>query len=631
MKNRSKYYKICLTILIFSFTLLTPITMAKTDVQLIDTVPIANKRTIIKSSTWVDKRLLASEKFDLRTEIEVKVKDQKTTNDCWTFAANTMLETNILLTKKENFDFSERHLEYSTSKTFADGINPLGHNREVNSGGNTTLAMGYFTSGRGPILETEMPFSTTQQKIALSEIEGKAVQKRVTDYRIFPEVLKIKDEAGNLTYTNEAKTTTYTKAQVEENRENIKQHIMKYGAVTAMTLSGSTYNQYYNYNLDYPAFYCDDSNLNLNHQVTIIGWDDTYPVTNFNSEHRPSQPGAYLVLNSYGTTGNFKNGCYYISYEDAYIELGIIGIINTEKVNYDKIYQHDPLGLVNGMAYGDKQILYGANVFTRDKTEIEQINEISIASVLEQNVEIYINSQDGELISDKLIKVETDKTLIRQGYTTIKLKNPVKLTGDKFVVAVKYSGIESRAGIGVEFPTTGYFATATSNAGESYFSADMNTWTDLKNININDSYNTNICIKAFTTKNISSNSYEIDGNLIYKISPNTTVQDFKTKLQLTNNDKILKDNIELKDSDLITTNSTLKTINNKTYTLVVTGDTNGSGKITITDVAKVQLHFVNLEKLTGAYLKAADMNYTSDITITDLARIQLAFLGLINI
>lgn len=628
MRNTSKYNKIFLSMLIASYALLAPKVQANAEIQLIDAVPIQKTRTTISASALVDKRLLASTGFDLREEITVRVKDQKTTNTCWTFASNTVLETNLLLTKNQTYDFSERHMEYATTKTFSDGTNTLGHNRELNGGGNASIAMGYYVSGRGPVLETEMPFSTTQSKIALSEIDGKTVQKKITDYAIFPEVLKTKDTEGNITYSNEAKTITYTKEQVEANREKIKQHIMNYGAVAAMTLSGSEYSEYYNLNSEYPAFYCDNANLGLNHQITIIGWNDTYPVTNFNPEHQPSEPGAYLVMNSYGTEGNFKNGCYYVSYEDAYIELGIIGIINTEDIDYDKIYQHDPLGLANGITYGNNDVLYGANIFSRNKNEAEQIEEISIASILEQNIEVYINSKDGELTQNKLVKIETDKTTIRQGYTTIKLKNPVKLTGDKFVVAVKYSGNGSKAGIGVENPTQGYWATAKSNAGESYFSTDMVTWKDLSTVGVS---NTNICLKAFTTKIISSDTYAVEEDLIYKISPSTTVKDFKTKLQLSNDDKIFKDNKELKDNDLVTTNSKLITNNDKTYTLVVTGDTSGTGDITITDVAKVQLHFVNLEKLTGAYLKAADTNFSSDITITDVARAQLAFLGLISI
>lgn len=631
MLNRSQYYKVCLCIIVALCTLFAPISMANTEIQLVEAIPLEKSKITIKPSLLVDKTLMSSSKFDLRRSIEVVVKDQETTNECWAFAVNTALETNLLMTKNEKFDFSERHMVYATAKSFKDGTNPLGHNRDANGGGNPSIAMAYITSGRGPILETEMPFSINEEKISLSEIEGKNVQKKVTDYIMFPTILKTKDSKGNITYSDEEKTTIYTETQIEENRNNIKQHIMKYGSVTAMTLSGTAYSEYYNYELDYPAFYCDNENLVLNHQVSIIGWDDTYLVENFNEGHRPSKPGAYLVLNSYGTQGNYKNGCYYISYEDAYIEMGIVGIINVENIDYDNIYQYDPLGLSSSVCLDEEKVLYGANVFSRNKDVEEQLNEISIASVVEQNFELYINSEDGELNQDKLQKIETDVTAIRQGYTTIKLKEPIKLTGDKFAVAVKYSGKNKKAYIGVEVPTKTYWATATSNLGESYYSQDMNTWTDLTKAGLS---NANVCIKAFTTETksvITSNSYLIEEDLIYKISPNTKIEDFKNNLEGITINKILKNNIELQSGDIITTKNTLITDTNKIYTLVVTGDITGNGSINLTDVSKLKMHLVELERLDEIQQRAADVNYTNTVTLTDLSQMKSAVVGLISL
>ena len=137
--------------------------------------------------------------------------------------------------------------------------------------------------------------------------------------------------------------------------------------------------------------------------------------------------------------------------------------------------------------------------------------------------------------------------------------------------------------------------------------------------------------KSLTTKVIESEQYEIENDIIYKISQKTTVQDFKTKMNLTEDDKIFKDNIELTDNEFVTTNSILRTSNNKTYTLVVTGDTKGRGQIDMLDVARVQLHYVELEPLVGVYLKAADMNFDYKIDMLDVARVLLVHVGLMNI
>lgn len=57
-----------------------------------------------------------------------------------------------------------------------------------------------------------------------------------------------------------------------------------------------------------------------------------------------------------------------------------------------------------------------------------------------------------------------------------------------------------------------------------------------------------------------------------------------------------------------------------TVTIVVTGDVSGDGKITITDVVKLQKSVVGSGRLSGAYAKAADINGDGKVTITDVVQ-----------
>lgn len=626
-KNKSRINIVLFLLICIIFA---PKTFAKAEV--IETKDIKSEKSIIQDlpNLLADKQLLVSTQFDLRSLINVVVKNQKSTQECWAFAANTALETNLALRENKNYDFSERHMVYATSKTFKDGVNNLAHNREVTSGGNASIAMAYYTSGRGPVLEEDMPFSENESKIYLSEIANKTVQKKVSDYIIFPSIEKNKDDDGNITYTDVGKKTIYTDTEVQAIRNQIKNHIMNYGAVITMTVSGSGYNNYYNYDLDYPALYCNNSNLTPNHQVAIIGWDDNYLVDNFNQENRPSNPGAYLVLNSYGTD-NFKYGCYYISYEDVFVEEGLVGVINVDDIDYDNIYQYDELGSSTNICVKDKQELYGANVFEKGKLKDEILTQISIASPIEQEFELYVNSTDGDLTEEKLKKVEVKEKTIRNGYTTIKLENPITLTGEKFVVAVKFTGINQNAYIAIEAPSALYWKTATSKAGQSFCSQDGANWTDLIDENLE---NTNICIKAFTKitgYNIDSDIYNIDDNYIYKVSPNTTLNDFENNIKSLVELKIIKNDIELNVSDIITTGTTVKIQNEDRYKIVVCGDLTGSGTISSTDISKLKLHLVGSELLNDLEQKAADIDYSGDITITDLSRIKSIMIGLIKI
>ena len=55
-------------------------------------------------------------------------------------------------------------------------------------------------------------------------------------------------------------------------------------------------------------------------------------------------------------------------------------------------------------------------------------------------------------------------------------------------------------------------------------------------------------------------------------------------------------------------------------TIVVTGDVSGDGKITITDVVKLQSSVTGANRLSGAYAAAADINGDGKVTITDVVQ-----------
>jgi len=126
---------------------------------------------------------------------------------------------------------------------------------------------------------------------------------------------------------------------------------------------------------------------------------------------------------------------------------------------------------------------------------------------------------------------------------------------------------------------------------------------------------------------ITSEIYKIEEDYISKVTQKTTISKFKenveTEQELTFMDK---DGNALKDSNIIKTGTKLK-VGEVEYTLIVAGDINGDGNITTTDLAKIKLHYIEKELLTGTELKAADMNYDGEITITDIAQIKSILIG----
>ena len=132
---------------------------------------------------------------------------------------------------------------------------------------------------------------------------------------------------------------------------------------------------------------------------------------------------------------------------------------------------------------------------------------------------------------------------------------------------------------------------------------------------------------------VETEEYTLDEQrkVIKNIPRNTDVEFFMENVRLGADEYTIKNHKGevISGNQLVGTNTTLS-VEGQEYKTIIKGDTSGDGKITITDVAKVQLHFVKLELLEDNFIEAADMNNTSDITITDVARLQLVFLGLLK-
>ena len=131
---------------------------------------------------------------------------------------------------------------------------------------------------------------------------------------------------------------------------------------------------------------------------------------------------------------------------------------------------------------------------------------------------------------------------------------------------------------------------------------------------------------------ISSDKYLVEQTTISRIAPGTTVATFKKNVSTYQN-IIVKDkngNL-LNDNAIVATGTKIQVGETLKMTLVVTGDTDGDGQIGMTDLAKVKMHYIEKELLTGIELKAADVDGNNDITVTDLAQIKLVLVDLMVI
>jgi hypothetical protein len=63
----------------------------------------------------------------------------------------------------------------------------------------------------------------------------------------------------------------------------------------------------------------------------------------------------------------------------------------------------------------------------------------------------------------------------------------------------------------------------------------------------------------------------------------------------------------------------------------VTGDVNGDGSVSISDLVLINRHLLGLQIITGDGLKASDVNNSATVTISDLVKLNRVLLGLDSI
>lgn len=130
---------------------------------------------------------------------------------------------------------------------------------------------------------------------------------------------------------------------------------------------------------------------------------------------------------------------------------------------------------------------------------------------------------------------------------------------------------------------------------------------------------------------ITSSKYTISGSTISKVGVGTSVSTFVSNLNESKFAKVYQGTTEATGSALIGTGMEVKltdgNIVGATATVIVTGDTNGDGKITITDMLAVKAHLLKKSTLDGAAAQAGDTSGDNALSITDFLQMKAHILG----
>ena len=341
------------------------------------------------------------------------VKNQGSYNLCWAYTSVAAMEASYLknvVNKKaseESIDLSEVAFAYhfynrkdhndKFKNTAGDYVIPNGNINGVkrtwlNAGGNLNLAVWSMLNWEQPVCENDNNNEPSD----------------ADDISNFPD-----DD-----YFNPALHVQEARFFANSNISGIKEHIMDYGAcMSAIYYDSNTGAYIYNYEAQAS-----------NHAITVVGWDDTIPASNFIKDgHTPLKDGAWLIKNSWGTfVGN--EGFQWVSYEDKTI-CEFIGIACEDKHNYDDIYFYDGssgTGSTTAIT-GEDKCFY--NIFTNNTVSGQYIaacgvgvKNVGVVNGTTCTVQVYKNPVPGVKRSGTPIFSEPVKQFLPvDGYYTVKM------------------------------------------------------------------------------------------------------------------------------------------------------------------------------------------------------------------
>ena len=455
------------------------------------------KEKIVETNNQMTKsdNLELPDKYDLRTYSGVsQVKNQRQWNYCWAFAGTSSLESHLLNKTRTNMyenctpmnlNLNPMHVGYSLAYNFANGVsNPYGM-KSLDYGGNAIDNILYWTSGIGPVSTEEFDVTSEAQKINLpaSEVLVQTEDIQVENALLFPNI--------DMQTANENEKLEY--------RQLIKNTLIANGAIKFSSMAPQK--GLPGYNEENKCVYIESyEEIGFApHAMLIVGWDDTFSKENFNNGYitgdKPSIDGAWIVQNSWGTgegIGVDGTGYYYYSYEDYGLGRDLASVAETSTIDYDNVYQYNPSGEVRNSSG-----IYAANVFKKLNTEDEELTEIGFFNFYPNTTySVYINPNGDDLSINNLecVKEYTDTDVFSE-YFTLKLDEPIKLTGEKFAIIIKAESENANVNIPIQVNSHNSLSDEEVNIKEnqSFISNDGKNWTDAK-----EQFSASVMIKAFT-------------------------------------------------------------------------------------------------------------------------------------
>lgn len=453
----------------------------------------------------------------------IRIKDQDESGLCWAFATTTAAEYSWA---KESYDrlgpveeMSPGHLGYFL---FNRANDPLGNTAgDFNydnykdtwplAGGSMLDSAQHLATYSGVGLESNTPFD-----LIISHITDGEWEKGYKPYE------------GKRAYDNYATLQNSDIYLYGIDKNELKEKVYDYGAVTlSLEFGTSTYMNYdetdeegqkYKYGRSYYAY----EETNPNHAVTIIGWDDDYPASNFTCKVRgysdeksyamttPPGDGAWVVQNSWGTDVH-ENGIFYMSYYSQNLneDSMVVSFDMQDASTYDYNFQYDGTSDCGDSSDEGNERFFtragssAANIYTNDTRNPIEVRGVGYSTFTDDSavykISVYKHLTDPSDPTSGRLAGTTTATSKSAGVFTAVLDTPIPIdVGETYSVVFSFPNANH---FGVEKERVDYTARVDKN--QSFFrKKQSDQWKDVADYDA--------CFRIKALANIIDDYYEPD-------------------------------------------------------------------------------------------------------------------------
>ncbi len=354
---------------------------------------------------------------------------------CWAFASVAAMEAELIKNNGASLDIdlSELYFGYIVANPVYDALGQLTlvdvtGNEYDHYGGYSLELADKLMLGVYPVAEKDLPYEVRNDRFTVDA----------------------KMKSSQTFYLKKAEFLDHPSVDA------VKRLVALYGAATISFYGDS---KDYDYNEKYCSVY-NHNNEKRNHEVCVVGWDDNFPVTSFNTA--PPGPGAWICKNSWGEEFG-DNGYFYLSYYDTSIDRSIAFDLEpiSEKENvyiccFDPFFTaYLDMDMQGNEYYTNDHFKTNkiANVYTahanEDGGELLKAVSFDTLEVLDYTIKIYTDLKQNDDPESGILRETITGKADNMGCIRESLKNPVYLTeGELFSIVLSTTQDSTPATVG---------------------------------------------------------------------------------------------------------------------------------------------------------------------------------------